>query len=135
MGYVGGNGAPNYRAVSTGTTGHAEAVRVGYDPSVVSYSGLLGVFFDVHDPTQINRQGNDVGTQYRSALFPQSAEQRSLAEAAIRSEVRRLGVARIATSVEPASDFTRAEAYHQAYLANGGQSASKGETAPIRCYG
>lgn len=116
---------------------HAEAVKVTYDPSVISFESLLAVFFDVHDPTTKNRQGNDVGTQYRSAIFYDGAEEHSLAQAAIEAEEKRLG-RKLATTLEALPDgagFTMAEEYHQAYLDKGGQSAAKGEEAPIRCYG
>ena len=83
-GYIGGHTVnPTYKAVCGGDTGHAEAILVRFDPSVVSYAELLDIFFHVHDPTTLNRQGNDVGTQYRSAIFPQNDAQREAAEAAI----------------------------------------------------
>ena len=88
----------------------------------------------MHDPTQINRQGNDVGSQYRSAVFYADEAERSAAEAAAQAEGARRGV-RVATAIEPAGPFYAAEEYHQDYLAKLGQSAAKGELAPIRCYG
>ena len=117
-GYMGGKTPkPNYEDVCSGTTGHAEVVRVSFDPDVVSYEDLLGVFFAIHDPTTPNRQGNDVGTQYRSAIFTHSPEQERVARAVI----RRLGdeklfPAPIVTEVTPATDFHVAEDYHQEYF-------------------
>ena len=135
VGYVGGHTeAPTYRTVSRGDTMHAEAVRLTYDPSILSIDELLGVFFDVHDPTSLNRQGGDVGTQYRSAIFYADAEMEAAARRARDAEAHRRGRT-LATTIEPLGPFTRAENYHQAYLQKGGQSALKGEEAPIRCYG
>jgi len=125
---------PTYQAVSRGDTMHAEAVRVSFDASVISMGELLDVFFDAHDPTTLNRQGNDVGTQYRSAIFVASDEDRAVAERAVEGESAKLG-RRVATTIEPLGEFTPAEEYHQAYLARRGQSDRKGEEAPIRCYG
>ena len=134
-GYTGGHAPnPTYKMVTRGDTMHAEAVRITYNPSILSYADLLSVFFDVHDPTQRNRQGNDVGTQYRSTIFYGSEEERSLAVEAITAEESRLG-RRVATTVEPLATFTLAEDYHQNYLAERGQSSAKGSRAPIRCYG
>jgi peptide-methionine (S)-S-oxide reductase len=120
-GYAGGDVAnPSYERVSDGNTGHAEAVQVVYDPAVVSFATLLEVFFSVaHDPTELNRQGPDVGTQYRSAIFTRNAEQ----EKAVSAFVAALTAARtfaepIVTQVAPLSKFWKAEAYHQNYLAS-----------------
>jgi peptide-methionine (S)-S-oxide reductase len=117
-GYMGGRTPnPGYKQVCEGNTGHAEVVRVTYDPKVVSYRDLLDVFFVIHDPTTLNRQGNDVGTQYRSAIFYHSAEQKRAAEEAIKA-VGEAGLWEdpVATEVAPASDFYLAEDYHQEYF-------------------
>jgi peptide-methionine (S)-S-oxide reductase len=118
-GYAGGSDpSPSYRAVSSGTTGHAEAVRVVYDPGQISYDQLLQIFFAVaHDPTQLNRQGPDVGTQYRSAVFYRNAAERAATE----RYIAKLTAARayqdsIVTQVAPLDVFHEAEAYHQNYL-------------------
>jgi peptide-methionine (S)-S-oxide reductase len=108
---------PTYRQVTTGTTGYAESVRVTYDPSKVSYEQLLEIFFAVHDPTQLNRQGPDVGPSYRSAIFYQNDGQRRAAEAYIARLTKEARFARdIVTAVEPLKNFYEAEAYHQDYL-------------------
>ncbi len=118
-GYTGGQVPnPSYEAVCTGRTGHAEAVRITFDPAVVSYREILEVFFAIHDPTTLNRQGNDVGTQYRSAIFYHSPEQRAMAEAMIAELTRQRVFERpIVTELAPAGPFYVAEAYHQAYFA------------------
>lgn len=119
-GYIGGRVVdPSYRQVCGGDTGHAEAIRVRFDPGLISYDTLLDIFFSVHDATQLNRQGNDVGTQYRSAIFPHSPEQEAAARAAI---VRAQGEARrpIVTTVEPDAPWYPAEDYHQEYFARQG---------------
>jgi peptide methionine sulfoxide reductase msrA/msrB len=120
VGYTGGKlDRPTYEDVKTGRTGHAEAVRLVFDPSKVSYEALLGFFFRMHDPTTMNRQGNDVGTQYRSAIFYTSDEQRKVAEA-VKQSVDRSGKWKnpIVTQIVPAGEFYRAEDYHQDYLVN-----------------
>lgn len=116
-GYTGGSVLhPTYEAVCGGRTGHAEVVRVTFDPRVVSYRELLDVFFAIHDPTTLNRQGNDVGTQYRSAIFSTSAEQKETAEAVIQElTANRTFSAPIVTEIEPAPEFFKAEEYHQGY--------------------
>jgi len=117
-GYAGGTLAnPSYQDVCTGRTGHAEVVEVTYDPARVSYDDLLDVFFTRHDPTTLNRQGPDHGTQYRSAVFYHDDEQRRTAEAA-RERWNRSGRWQrpIVTEITPASTFYRAEEYHQRYL-------------------
>jgi peptide-methionine (S)-S-oxide reductase len=114
-GYIGGSSHnPSYREVCAGDTGHAEAVRLTFDPEQISYDDLLDIFFATHDPTQLNRQGNDVGTQYRSAIFPTS-EQEARARAAIeRAQSER--DAPVVTTIEPLSEFFVAEDYHQNYF-------------------
>lgn len=121
-GYTGGQTVnPTYKQICGGDTGHAEAIRISFDPEQVSYSDLLDIFFATHDPTQLNRQGNDIGTQYRSAIFPQNEEQAAQARAAIeRSNADHGG--RIVTTIEPMGEWYPAEAYHQDYWANEGQS-------------
>jgi peptide-methionine (S)-S-oxide reductase len=123
-GYAGGRmPQPTYRQVCTGDTGHAEVVRVGFDPAVISYPELLDVFFATHDPTTLNRQGADVGTQYRSAIFYHSPEQKEAAERRI-AELNAAGLwgRPIVTQVVPAEAFYKAEDYHQGYFrANPGQ--------------
>lgn len=117
-GYSGGNAQnPSYSEVCNGTTGHAESVLVEYDPQVVSYERLLYHFWKIHDPTQIDRQGNDIGNQYRSLIFTHSDEQRAAAERS-KAELERSGRFErpIATAIEPASEFWPAEEYHQDYL-------------------
>jgi peptide-methionine (S)-S-oxide reductase len=118
-GYLGGAVPnPTYEAVCTGQTGHAEAVRIIFDPAVVSYRELLEVFFVIHDPTTLNRQGNDVGTQYRSAIFYHSPAQQETAENVI-AALTKAGVfdRPIVTEVVPAGPFYPAEDYHQEYFA------------------
>ena len=119
-GYAGGAGAkPTYEEVCGGRTGHAEVVRVVFDPSVLSFRDLLGVFFSIHDPTTKNRQGNDVGTQYRSAIFAQTPEQRRVAETLVRElDAGKLWQAPIVTEIADAPTFWPAEAYHQDYFTN-----------------
>lgn len=118
VGYTGGTAEhPAYEAVKTGATGHAEAVRVAFDPKKLSYEELLGFFFRLHDPTTKNRQGNDVGTQYRSAVFYQTEDQRKTA-LEVRDRVERSGKWKrpITTEIVPAAKFWPAEDYHQDYL-------------------
>jgi len=121
VGYAGGTTAdPDYRLVCTGRTGHAEVVLVVYDPKVVSYQQLLKVFWENHDPTQGMRQGNDIGTQYRSAIYTFNAAQRAAAEASLRdygAALHAAGRARITTEIADAPTFYYAEDYHQQYLA------------------
>lgn len=122
-GYIGGRlPNPTYRQVCGGDTGHAEAIRVTYDPAQLAYGDLLDIFFATHDPTQLNRQGNDVGTQYRSAIFPHSDAQEAEAKAAI----ERNGAnwpAPIVTAIEPLSEWYPAEDYHQQYWEGEGQQS------------
>jgi len=119
-GYAGGHvPKPSYEAVCAGTTGHAEVVQVAFDPARLSYEDLLRVFFSIHDPTTLNRQGPDAGTQYRSAIYYHSPEQRAGAEQVIQElEAARLWGQPIVTEVAPLDVFYSAEAYHQEYYAN-----------------
>jgi peptide-methionine (S)-S-oxide reductase len=120
-GYTGGTAAnPTYKQVCGGDTGHAEAIRVTFDPNQISYGELLDIFFATHDPTQLNRQGNDIGTQYRSAIFPQSEEQERAAREAIARANQELG-GRVVTTIEPKGEWWPAEDYHQDYWAGEGQ--------------
>ncbi|MCL4874190.1 peptide-methionine (S)-S-oxide reductase MsrA [bacterium] len=117
-GYTGGKtGNPTYEEVCTDATGHAEAVEVTFDPGVVSYRELLNVFWDIHDPTTMDRQGPDIGSQYRSAIFYADREQERLAKES-REELERSGLYRgpIVTEISPATAFYPAEEYHQKYL-------------------
>jgi peptide-methionine (S)-S-oxide reductase len=120
-GYTGGQVPnPTYKQVCGGATGHAEAIRVTFDPEIISYGELLDLFFHTHDPTQLNRQGGDVGTQYRSAIFPHSPEQ----EAEARAATERAAAdwpAPIVTTIEPLADWYPAEDYHQDYWEGEGQ--------------
>ena len=116
VGYMGGDVLdPTYEQVCTGRTGHAEVTQVSFDPATVSFEDLLAVYWKVHDPTQVDRQGPDVGTQYRSVIFHASEEQRAAAEASKEAEQARHKDP-IATSIEPATGFYEAEGYHQCYL-------------------
>jgi peptide-methionine (S)-S-oxide reductase len=120
-GYIGGsNPNPTYREVCCGATGHAEAIRIGFDPAQISFGDLLDIFFVTHDPTQLNRQGNDVGTQYRSAIFPLDSAQEAEAKAAI-ARAQPDWPAPIVTTVEAASTWWPAEDYHQRYWDGEGQ--------------
>lgn len=127
VGYIGGKAEnPTYRQVCAHTTGHAEAVEVEYDPEKVSYDDLLNVFWENHDPTQLNRQGPDVGDQYRSAIFTHSPEQ----EQAARTSMERLSQSGryrrpIVTQIVPAPTFWMAEDYHQQYLEKRGLSTCR----------
>eukprot|EP00898_Chlorokybus_atmophyticus_P001532 jgi/Chlat1/237/Chrsp1S03141 len=135
VGYMGGSkDNPTYEQVCTGKTGHAEVVHITYDPSVVPYRALVDKFFEIHDPTTLNRQKNDVGSQYRSAIFYHDDSQKADAEAGLanaQSHIRGI----IVTEVTPANTFYKAEDYHQQYLEKGGQCSRKGDTTRIRCYG
>jgi peptide-methionine (S)-S-oxide reductase len=120
-GYTGGEVAnPTYKQVCGGGTGHAEAIRITFDPDQISYSDLLDIFFATHDPTQLNRQGNDVGTQYRSAIFPEDAEQERLAREAI-DRANQDNDGRVVTTIEPMGEWYPAEDYHQDYWSGEGQ--------------
>ena len=121
-GYMGGQIAnPTYQQVCSGTTGHAEVVQITFLPEVTPYRDLLAVFFSIHDPTALNRQGNDIGTQYRSAIFYHSDEQRAIAEVVIaKLNARKEWDSPIVTKLEPAGAFYKAENYHQEYFAHNG---------------
>ena len=123
VGYTGGDAQePSYGEVCSGTTGHAEAVEVTYDPARIGYSDLLQAFWNMHDPTQEDRQGVDVGSQYRSAIFVHDDEQREAAEASRRELAASDRVdGRVATRIEPAGTFWPAEDYHQRYLEKNGR--------------
>lgn len=132
-GYAGGRRPnPTYEQVCTGTTGHAEVVQVEFDPAVISYRDLLDVFFTIHDPTTLDRQGNDVGTQYRSAIFTHDAAQ----DATAREKIAELTAEKtwddpIVTKIEPLTTFYPAEDYHAAYFErNGGQPYCQFVVAP-----
>jgi len=115
-GYSGGHvDRPDYRQVCDGDTGHAEVVRIEFDPARITYREILEVFFVIHDPTQLNRQGNDVGTQYRSAIFTHSPEQERIARETV-AELAENYNAEIVTQIAPAPAFFRAEDYHQEYF-------------------
>ena len=119
-GYAGGHVEnPTYRAVCNGNTGHAEVVQIHFDPDIVSYRDLLNVFFAIHDPTTLNRQGGDVGTQYRSAIFYHDDEQKKIAEE-VKAKLEKSGRFKkpIVTEITKASTFYVAEDYHQNYLVN-----------------
>lgn len=150
VGYTAGSDpAPTYDSVCSGRTGHTEAVQCTYDPKEVSYDQLLDTFFARVDPTTLNRQGNDRGTQYRSGIFYHDEQQKAAAlarVAAVNEDIkagranRRWAGDRVVAQVEAAGDYFLAEDYHQQYLSKGGrfgsaQSAAKGCTDPIRCYG
>lgn len=116
VGYTGGEKPnPTYGDVCSGATGHAETLEIEFDPAQVDYDQLLDVFFDVHDPTQLNRQGPDVGTQYRSAIFFHSPEQETAATAS-REALQARSRKDVVTQIAPASEFYRAEDYHQQYM-------------------
>ena len=132
-GYAGGNTPnPTYNAVCGGRTGHAEVVRVTFEPAVLTFRDLLKVFFTIHDPTTPNRQGNDIGTQYRSVIFCQTPEQRATANAVIAElNAAKLWHDPIVTEVMDAAPFYPAEDYHQEYFArNGGQPYCQVVVAP-----
>jgi peptide-methionine (S)-S-oxide reductase len=120
-GYIGGHVVdPSYKEVCGGCTGHAEAIRISFDPDVIGYGDLLDIFFATHDPTQLNRQGNDIGTQYRSAVFPMDDAQRAEAEAAI-ARAQADWPAPIVTTLEDPATWYPAEDYHQEYWDGEGQ--------------
>ncbi|KAF9671648.1 hypothetical protein SADUNF_Sadunf12G0069500 [Salix dunnii] len=131
---------PTYKLVCTNTTNHVEVVRVQFDPEVCPYSNLLSLFWSRHDPTTLNRQGGDVGTQYRSGIYHYNDAQAKLAQESKEAKQLELKDNEVVTEILPAKRFYRAEEYHQQYLEKGGgrgvqQSAEKGCNDPIRCYG
>jgi peptide-methionine (S)-S-oxide reductase len=132
VGYTGGSVTePDYKKVCSGSTGHAEAVRIVFDPDVVSYEKLLDIFWNIHDPTQVNRQGPDIGTNYRSAIYYHSPEQKKQAMA---SKVRiamseKYQGKTIATEIAPAPQFWKAEEYHQHYF----EKSGRGYCASRKC--
>lgn len=140
VGYSNGSvPSPTYEQVCSGNTGHAEVVQVAYDPDVVSFETLLDVFWERHDPTQLNRQGGDVGTQYRSGIYVHTPEQKAAAQASKDKAQSRFSNA-VVTEIADVAGYYPAEQYHQQYLARGGrfgrpQAATKGCNDPIRCYG
>jgi peptide-methionine (S)-S-oxide reductase len=116
-GYTGGpQPNPTYEQVCSGTTGHAEVVRLEFDPDVITYRDILEIFFTIHDPTTLNRQGNDVGTQYRSVIYYQSPEQEATARQ-VMAEMAHVWDAPIVTEISPAQPYFKAEDYHQNYFA------------------
>ena len=122
VGYTGGTmKSPSYEDVCTGKTLHAEAVEVAYDTGIISYEELLKVFWETHDPSQLNRQGRDVGTQYRSAIFYHNEDQKAAAIKSREKEQKR-HKSRIVTEIKPAKEFYLAEEYHQKYLEKRGAS-------------
>ncbi|BAN36186.1 peptide methionine sulfoxide reductase [Sulfuricella denitrificans skB26] len=125
-GYTAGSTVnPSYEEICSGTTGHAEAVRIAFDPAVISCRDLLEVFFTIHDPTTLNRQGNDAGTQYRSAIFTHSPEQKAIAEEVV------AGIPSAVTEIVPAGIFYVAEDYHQEYFrGHGNQPYCRSVVAP-----
>jgi peptide-methionine (S)-S-oxide reductase len=115
-GYTGGpQPNPTYEQICTGATGHAEVVRLEFDPAVISYRDILEIFFTIHDPTTLNRQGNDVGTQYRSVIYYQSPEQEATARQ-VMAEMAQVWDAPIVTEISPAQPYYKAEQYHQNYF-------------------
>ncbi|KAL8141994.1 hypothetical protein V2J09_015026 [Rumex salicifolius] len=131
---------PDYNSVCTGTTNHVEVVRILFDPNICPYSNLLSVFWARHDPTTVNRQGGDVGTQYRSGIYYYNETQAQLAHESKEAKQSELKESTVVTEILHAKRFYKAEEYHQQYLAKGGrngnkQSAAKGCNDPIRCYG
>jgi peptide-methionine (S)-S-oxide reductase len=132
-GYIGGHVVdPGYKLVCTGTTGHAEAVQLTFDPALISLQGLLEVFFSSHDPTTLNRQGNDIGTQYRSGIFYHTPEQKQVAQQFIADlDTACLWPNPVVTEITQAGTFYPAEDYHQDYFANNaGQSYCRLVVAP-----
>mmetsp|Transcript_22282 Transcript_22282/g.33572 ORF Transcript_22282/g.33572 Transcript_22282/m.33572 type:complete len:201 (-) Transcript_22282:96-698(-) len=125
---------PTYKQVCSGLTGHTEAVQLRFDPNMVSFRELMVVLFNKINPTQLNGQGNDWGTQYRSGIYYHTQEQKEQAEAFVQEQQANYS-APVVVEVKAATPYYPAEEYHQQYLEKGGQSANKGCTTNIRCYG
>ncbi|KAG5183583.1 peptide methionine sulfoxide reductase [Tribonema minus] len=135
VGYTDGHKAnPTYEEVCSGSTGHTEALQIKYDPRIVSYHELLTVLYDRMDPTTLNRQGHDIGTQYRSGIYYHNDKQKEEALKA-KEEAQKHYKEPIVVEIKPATAFYPAEHYHQKYLEKGGQCSRKGDTTAIRCYG
>lgn len=135
VGYTGGHKEhPTYKEVCSGNTGHTEAVQMLFNPKVVNYKELLTVLFDRMDPTSLNRQGGDQGTQYRSGIYYHSQEQKDIAEKFV-TEVQPKYQGKIVVEIKESSKFWPAEDYHQKYLEKGAQKGEKGCLDPIKCYG
>jgi len=119
-GYMGGKSiSPTYEEICTGETGHAEVVQLSFDPALISYQEILEIFFTLHDPTQLNRQGNDIGTQYRSAIFYHDQTQKNIAETIIKEMADdKMFSQEIVTEISPEQTFYSGEAYHQDYFTN-----------------
>ncbi len=133
VGYIGGHvDKPSYEQVCTHTTGHAEGVKIVFDPDKVSYETLLKHFFRIHDPTQLNRQGPDVGDNYRSAIFYQNDEQKSEAQKIIEQLNKEKYKGRVVTTLEPNSTFWPAEEYHQKFTEKTGGGACHVDYAPVK---
>jgi len=125
VGYIGGKTInPTYEQVCTDKTGHAEAVQIIYKPQQITYDQLLEVFWNIHDPTQLNRQGSDIGTQYRSEIFYHNQEQKKIAEESKKQKQKNLGK-KIQTEITPATEFYLAEEYHQKYLKKQGRASCR----------
>jgi methionine-S-sulfoxide reductase len=134
VGYTGGQTSdPTYEEVCTDTTGHAESIKIIFNSNIATYEDLVLVFFERHDPTTLNQQGNDRGTQYRSAIFYLTDEQRNIAQRLKEKTQIRLGKT-VVTEITKASKFWDAEEYHQKYLLKHGYSDQKGNTSPVPCY-
>lgn len=135
VGYTqGSKSKPTYEDVCSGTTGHVEAVQVIYDVSAIKYEDLLTVFWDLIDPTTKNRQGNDVGSQYRTGIYYHNDEQYNAAFRTLKDQ-QNIYPDPIVTEILKASNWYPAEEYHQQYLSKGGQCSRTGDLSPIRCYG
>ena len=126
---------PDYESVCSGTTGHVEAVQVTYDSKIITLNELLTIFWDIHDPTSRNRQGGDVGTQYRSGIYFETENQKTITLQSRDNEQIKYGLVPIVTEIMASRTWYPAEEYNQKYLQKGGQCAKTGDLTPIRCYG